>query len=315
MAAALAAAHRDTPIAARTLLQQAVPTTFGLKAAGWMTELDAATDRLVAVRETRLAVQLGGAAGTLASLGDDGPAVVAALARLLGLAEPLLPWHTDRTRVAELAGALGEAAGAVVKPARDVILLSQTEVGEVRERASGGSSTMPHKRNPVASIAAVACARRAPALAGGLLGSMDHEHERAAGAWHAEWAPLCDLLTATGAAASWLRDALEGLEVDAERMRANLDATGGLVLAERVSTELSRALGRGSAHEAIERATQQAGEHGRPFGEVLAEDPAVREHVGAQRIGELLEPEGYLGSAGVFVDRALDRHHARGSRG
>ena len=312
-AADLAAAHRDTPMAGRTLLQQAVPTTFGLKAAGWMTALDAAADRLAEVRASRLAVQLGGAAGTLASLGSDGPAVVRELARLLGLAEPLLPWHTDRTRIAELAGALGEAAGAVAKPARDVSLLSQTEVGEVREGAAGGSSTMPHKRNPVASIAALACARRAPALAGALLGSMDHEHERAAGAWHAEWAPLCDLLVATGAAASWLRECLSGLEVDTERMRSNLDATGGLVLAERVATELGRALGRGAAHEAIERAAQEAGESGRPFGEVLAADAAVREHVSPAQIDELLDPAGYLGSAGVLVDRALEAHRARGS--
>jgi 3-carboxy-cis,cis-muconate cycloisomerase len=310
-AAALARDHRDTPMAARTLLQQAVPTTFGLKAAGWLVALDAAAERLETVRATRLAVQLGGAAGTLASLGPDGPAVVRELARLLGLAEPLLPWHTDRTRIAELAGALGETAGVVAKPARDVILLSQTEVGEVREAAGGGSSTMPHKQNPVASIAALACARRAPALAGALLGSMDHEHERAAGAWHAEWAPLMDLLVAVGAAASWLRECLSGLGVDVERMRSNLDTTGGLVLAERVSTELGRALGRGVAHEAIERAAQEAGKFGRPFGEVLAEDEAVREHVSPERIDELLDPEGYLGSAGVFVDRALEAHAAR----
>jgi len=312
-AAALARSHRDTPMAARTLLQQAVPTTFGLKAAGWMVALDAADDALVAARG-RLAVQLGGAAGTLASLGTDGPAVVRELARLLGLAEPLLPWHTDRTRIAELAGALGEAAGAIAKPARDVILLSQTEIGEVREAAGGGSSTMPHKQNPVASISALACARRAPALAGALLGSMDHEHERAAGAWHAEWAPLTDLLVAVGSAASWLRACLSGLEADVERMRTNLDATGGLVLAERVSTELGRALGRGVAHEAIERAAQEAGTFGRPFGEVLAEDEAVREHVDAAQIEALLDPTGYLGSASAFVDRALEAHRARGSR-
>lgn len=312
-AAALALDHRDTPMAARTLLQQAVPTTFGLKAAGWMTALDAADDRLAEVRATRLAVQLGGAAGTLASLGAHGPDVVRELARLLGLAEPLLPWHTDRTRIGELAGALGEAAGAIAKPARDVILLSQTEVGEVHEGAGGGSSTMPHKRNPVASVSALACARRAPALAGALLGSMDHEHERAAGAWHAEWAPLMDLLVAVGAAAAWLRECLSGLEVDVERMRANLDATGGLLLAERVSTELGRALGRGVAHEAIERAAEQAGTFGRPFGEVLAEDETVREHVAAEQIDELLDPTGYLGSAGLLIDRALEAHRARTS--
>jgi 3-carboxy-cis,cis-muconate cycloisomerase len=142
---------------------------------------------------------------------------------------------------------------------------------------------------------------------------MDHEHERAAGAWHAEWAPLMDLLVAVGAGASWLRECLSGLEVDAERMRTNLDATGGLVLAERVSTELGRALGRGVAHEAIERAAQEAGRTGRPFGEVLADDEVVRAHVAAEQLDELLDPEGYLGSAGVFVDRALEAHRARRS--
>jgi 3-carboxy-cis,cis-muconate cycloisomerase len=311
-AGTLAGRWSDTPMVGRTLMQQAVPTTFGLKAAGWMVGLDAATDALVSARE-RLAVQLGGAAGTLASLGDKGPAVMHELARLLGLAEPLLPWHTDRTRIAQLAGALGETAGALAKPARDVILLSQTEVGEVVELASGGSSTMPHKRNPVAAISALACARRAPALAGGLLGSMDHEHERAAGAWHAEWAPLMDLLVAVGAAASWLRASLSDLQPDPERMRSNLDMTGGLVLAERVSTELGRVLGRGVAHDVIERAAQTAGDHGRPFGEVLAEDETVRAHLTAEEIDELLDPEGYLGSAEIFVDRALEAHRARRS--
>jgi 3-carboxy-cis,cis-muconate cycloisomerase len=144
---------------------------------------------------------------------------------------------------------------------------------------------------------------------------MAHEHERAAGAWHAEWAPLCDLLVATGAAASWLRASLEGLEVDPQRMRENLDATGGLLLAERVSTELGRTLGRDVAHAAVERAAQEAGEHGRPFGEVLAEDPAVSEHVPADEIDALLDPTGYLGSAGALVDAALQAHGARGSAG
>jgi 3-carboxy-cis,cis-muconate cycloisomerase len=311
-AADLARRWHDMPMVARTLLQQAVPTTFGLKAAGWMVALDAADDALVAARG-RLAVQLGGAAGTLASLGDDGPAVVRELARLLGLTEPLLPWHTDRTRIGQLAGALGEAAGAIAKPARDVILLSQTEVGELVEVSAGGSSTMPHKRNPVAAISALACARRAPALAGSLLASMDHEHERAAGAWHAEWAPLMDLLVAVGAAAAWLSTSLSDIEIDPERMRANLDLTGGLVLAERVSTELGRILGRGAAHEVIERAAQEAGDHGRPFGEVLAENSVVREHLSAEQVDELLDPEGYLGSAGTLVYRALEAHRARGS--
>ena len=225
-AAGLAERHRNTAIAGRTLLQQAVPTTFGLKAAGWMTALDEAVARLDAVRRERLAVQLGGAAGTLAALGDTGPDVLAALARELGLAEPVLPWHSDRTRIAELAGALGEACGAAGKPAGDVVLLAQDEVGEVREGGDpgrGGSSAMPHKRNPVAAVSALACARQAPGLVATLLASMVGEHERAAGAWQAEWRPLTDLLRFTGSAAAWTRDCLEHLEVDAGRMAANLE--------------------------------------------------------------------------------------------
>jgi 3-carboxy-cis,cis-muconate cycloisomerase len=215
-AAALARAHRDTPMIGRTLLQQAVPTTFGLKAAGWMTGLDEAAAGLA---RTRLSVQLGGAAGTLAG---NSVAVLAGLARELGLDEPVLPWHTLRGRIGELAGALGVAAGAVAKAARDVTLLAQTEVAEVREKVSGGSTSMPHKQNPVAAIAALGCALQAPALVAALLSAMTQEHERAAGAWHAEWRPLCDLLVTVGSAAAWLRAGLGDLQVDAQRMRANL---------------------------------------------------------------------------------------------
>ena len=239
-AAGLAEAHRDTPIIGRTLLQQAKPTTFGLKAAGWMLSLDDAADHLHSVR---LPVQLGGPAGTLDGVATPGGgqekggqateilatpepadalAVLAGLARQLHLDVPVLPWHTLRGRIGELAGALGVAAGVVGKAARDITLLAQTEVGEVREAAPGGSTSMPHKRNPVAAVAALGCAQQAPALVATLLAAMVQEHERAAGAWHSEWRPLCDLLITTGSAASWLRTSLEGLEVDAARMLANL---------------------------------------------------------------------------------------------
>jgi len=310
-AGALARVHRATPMAGRTLLQQAVPTTFGLVAAGWMTALDAASDRLDIVRRERLAVQLGGAAGNLASLGGHGIAVLEAMAAQLDLPAPALPWHTDRARVAELAGALAQTCGAAAKVARDVVLLSQTEVGEVREGRGGGSSTMPHKHNPVAAVCALGAARQAPGLAATLLASMEQEHQRAAGAWHAEWAPLRALLVATGSAAAWLRDCLEGLEVDPERMCANLDLTGGLLLAEHVTTALTGAIGRGSAHELVERAARAADEDTRPFADVLGEDPQVREHLGPERVAELLDPTGYLGSAPVLVDRALRAHDQR----
>jgi 3-carboxy-cis,cis-muconate cycloisomerase len=213
-ASRLAREHRDTPIAGRTLMQQALPTTFGAKAAVWASALKTSDEALAAVS---LAAQLGGPVGTF---GD--PGVVARYAADLGLEAPALPWHTDRTRVAALAGALGMTAGAIAKTAGDVVLLAQTEVGEVSEAAPGGSSSMPHKRNPVAAISARACARQAPGLVATLLACMEQEHERAAGAWHAEWAPLRALLVTTGSAASWLRTCLEGLQVHADRMRANL---------------------------------------------------------------------------------------------
>jgi 3-carboxy-cis,cis-muconate cycloisomerase len=227
----------------RTLMQQAVPTTFGLKAAGWLVALDESKRRL---SELRLAAQLGGATGNLAALGPD---VLGRFARELGLDEPVLPWHTDRTRIAELACALGEACGAMAKVAGDVILLAQTEVGEVREgvEGRGGSSTMAHKRNPVAAISARAASRQAPGLVATLLASMEHEHERAAGAWHAEWPALRALLGFTGSAAAWLRDCLENLEVDVERMRANLGDADASV---------------GAASELVDRALRAHGQRG-----------------------------------------------------
>ena len=216
-AAQLAETHRDTPIMGRTLLQAARPTTFGLKAAGWMLGLDEAADDIGRVP---LSVQLGGPVGTLADVG--GTEVVRRVARDLGLDAPVIPWHTRRGHVGELAGALGVAAGATGKPARDITLLAQTEVAEVREGRGGGSTSMPHKHNPVAAVSALGCAQQAPGYVATLLAAMVQEHERAAGAWHSEWRPLTNLLISVGSAAAWLRESLEGLQVDAERMRANL---------------------------------------------------------------------------------------------
>jgi 3-carboxy-cis,cis-muconate cycloisomerase len=296
-AAELARRHRDAPMAGRTLLQQAVPVTFGLKAAGWLAGLDDARRWLVEVRIERLAAQLGGAAGTLASLGDAGPRVLAAYAETLGLAEPVVPWHTLRGRIGELASALAVSCGAVAKVAQDVVLLSQTEVAEVREGSGGGSSAMPHKHNPVAAVCALGCARQAPGLAATLLGAMAHEHERAAGAWHAEWRPLSELLRCTGSAAAWLRECLEGLEVDEAQMRENLELTGGRLMAERVAAALAPERGGIEAKRAVKEAAD-------------SEDfrAAVAELVGEQAAAELLDPAGYLGAAGEFVDRALDAH-------
>jgi 3-carboxy-cis,cis-muconate cycloisomerase len=216
--ARLADEHRATLMAARTLLQQAVPTTFGLKTASWLVGIVHARTRLA---KERLPAQLGGAGGTLASLGERGLDVLRGYAQELGLPEPVLPWHTRRLPLAELAGALAVASGFCAKIALDLVLLAQTEVGEVREPAEGGSSTMPHKHNPVGSVLVRACAEHVHA-ATATLTRLEHEHERAAGAWHAEWKALSDALAFAGGAAAWLRETLDGLEVDAERMRANL---------------------------------------------------------------------------------------------
>jgi 3-carboxy-cis,cis-muconate cycloisomerase/3-oxoadipate enol-lactonase len=312
--ARLATDHRATAMAGRTLGQQALPTTFGLKAAGWLAALDEAAAGLDRVRRRRLAAQLGGAAGTLASLGPGGAAVAGRYAARLGLGEPALPWHTDRVRVAELAGALGAAAGAMAKVALDVTLLAQTELGEVTEAAGGdrgGSSTLPHKRNPVGAVLVTAATRRVPGLVATLLGSMAQEQERATGAWHAEWQPLAELLRLVGAAALRTRELLDGLQVHAGRMRANLEATGGLLLAERVAGELAGALGREAADDLVRRLGGEAAAGGRPFREVLMADPRVREHLDEAAVDRLLDPDGYLGSAGRFVDRSLAAHRAR----
>jgi 3-carboxy-cis,cis-muconate cycloisomerase len=230
--AQLAEAHRDTPIMGRTLLAQALPTSFGLKAAVWMNGIDEACAWLTEVRERALAVQMGG------PVGHRDPAIAARVAGELGLAEPVLPWHVVRLRPAGLAAGLAAMAGVLAKIARDATLLAQDEVGELREgggEGRGASSAMAHKRNPVAAISVLACANRVPGLAGTMLGSMAHEHERAAGAWQAEWGTLTELLRLTGSAAAWTRDLLEHLELDDERMRRHagehpdLGASGALI--------------------------------------------------------------------------------------
>ncbi len=307
-AAALAREHRDTPMVARTLLQQAVPTTFGLKTAGWLAAVLEARSRLAEVATTRLAAQLGGAAGTLAAFGDEGVALLDLYAAELGLQAPALPWHTDRTRIAELGAALAGAAGVAAKIALDVILLAQTEVGEVAEGAGGRSSTMPQKRNPARSALARASARLAGAHASVLTGGLEHEHERAAGAWQAEWDALSGALAYAGGALSAVADALESLEVDTDRMRRNLDATGGLVLAERISFLLPERLGRSEAQEVVSGAAARAAVSDASFHDELLADP--RTGLDPSELEAALDPAGYLGSAGALVDRALALYDA-----
>ena len=309
--ARLADEHRETIMAGRTLLQQALPTTFGLKVAGWLVAVLEGRRRLLEVRDRRLAAQLGGAAGTLASLGESGVSVLGEFARELGLVEPVVPWHADRTRVAEIGGVLSLVGGILGKVSLEVILMSQTEVGEVTEPAGegrGGSSTLPHKRNPILSVTAAANVRRVRALAQALYGSMVGEHERAAGAWHAEWEVLSDALALTGGAAAAVREVTQGMEVHPERMRHNLEETGGMLMAENVVTVVADRLGRLQAHEVVESAARRAADGGKPFREELLAEPVLREHLSAWEIDAALDPAGYLGSAGPFIDRALERY-------
>ena len=379
-AAGLAAAHRDTVMIGRTLLQQAVPVTFGLVAAGWLTALDEARRWLARIQRDRLAVQFGGAAGTLASLGDAGPGVAVLLAEELGLGLPVLPWHTDRLRIVELASALAGACAALGKVGRDVTLLAQSEVAEVSEGDAGqpdgpggparpggqaghggqadpggharsgapgrpagldrrgghaglaaqagagatgpdqhgtrrgGSSAMPHKRNPVAAIVVLGCARQAPGLLASVMASAEQELQRAAGAWHAEWQPLSGLLTLTGSAAAWAAQLLSGLRVDAARMRANLEASGGLPLAENVAALLAPALGPLPAHDLVARASSRATAAGGNLGEALRASDLASQIAAAgitpEQVAARLDPASYLGSAGRFVDAALAAHRA-----
>ncbi len=306
--AALAERHRATPMAGRTILQQALPITFGLKAARWLALVTRQIHKLRTLRTEMLAVQFGGAAGTLASLGQDGPRVVTLLAEELGLPEPDLPWHGERDRVAEIAAGLGIVAGAMGKIASDIILLSQTEVGEAQEATApgkGGSSTLPHKRNPVDTIAAVAAARLALGLVPVVLASLIQEHERAVGGWQSEWAALPDLFRATAGAVDRVRLTVQGLEVNAERMRANLDLTRGLLMAESLSMALAPRLGRQAAHHVVQAASKAAVERSTDLRTAVLDDTQIRSALSTEEIDRALDPAAYLGSSDVFVARAL----------
>lgn len=327
--ARLAVAHRNTPMAGRTLTQHAVPTTFGLKAAGWRALILDARDRLSAVRES-LPAQLGGAAGTLAVFGaftpvgaadagaeasgtvaaeDDGPGLplLQAFANELGLAEPLLPWHNLRTPIADLAGALAFTAGALGKLAADVLTLSRTEIGEVTEGQGGGSSTIPQKANPVRATLIVAAARRAPGLAATLYGSLVAEDERPAGAWHAEWEPLRELLRLVGGAAYAAAELTDGLRVVPYAMRENLQLTDGLIVAERLAAVFAERIGRKRAKEVLVNAAARARAETTDLADVLADVLDEEPELAGLDLSELADPARYTGCAGSLTDRALDR--------
>lgn len=305
--ARLAARHRDTLMAGRTHLQQALPTTFGLKVASWLQPLLGDVARLDALRPRVERLQFGGAVGTLASLGDRGIAVSEALAAGLGLAMPAAPWHACRDGVAEAACALGLLCGGLAKIATDVVLLAQTEVDEVAEpylAGRGGSSTMPQKRNPIASEYILASARVVQALVPVMLGAMAADHERATGPWQAEPLALPQAFVLTHGALLHARALAEGLVVNPERMRQNLDRAGGLIMAEAVMMGLAPKLGREAAHHAVKHACDAALAGCKSLYDALMAEPEIAA-VGGDAVRAMLEPGAYLGSTGAFVDRVV----------
>jgi len=295
--------HATTVMLSRTLLQAAVPTIFGLKVAGWLGAVRRDHARIDSAFEEALVLQFGGAAGTLASLGDKGIAVGQALARELSLSYPDAPWHTHRDRLAALMCALGIMVGSLGKMARDISLLMQNEVAEVAEpvaKGRGGSSAMPHKQNPVGCTLTLAAAYRVPGLVSSFLSSMVQEHERATGGWQSEWATVSSIVQETSLAVAAMVEVAEGLTVDADAMRANLNATRGTIVAERATIMLSEKLGRDVASSLVTRALEQASAKHRDFVDVLGEMPEVTATLGETRLKDLRLPERYLGVAEQF---------------
>ncbi|MCF9003859.1 3-carboxy-cis,cis-muconate cycloisomerase [Pseudomonas syringae] len=303
--------HAGTPLAGRTWLQQATPVTLGMKIAGWLGAVTRHRQRLNEIKPRLLCLQFGGASGSLAALGDQAFSVAEALADELQLALPEQPWHTQRDRLVEFAGLLGLIAGSLGKLGRDMSLLMQTEVGEVFEPSApgkGGSSTMPHKRNPVGAAVMISTATRAPGLVATMLAAMPQEHERSLGLWHAEWETLPELCCLVSGSLQQALQVIPGLQVDAERMAINLQSTKGLVLAEAVSIALAQRIGRDAAHHLVEQCCRRAVEQGAHLRQVLGETPQVSEQFSSDELDRLLDPAHYLGQARHWVERAVAEH-------
>ena len=309
--------HRATPLVGRTWLQQALPVTLGLKLCGTLGAVDRHQQRIALLRARVSQLQFGGAAGTLASLGARGMAVESALAADLGLDIADTPWHTQRDTICEVATALGLVTATLGKLARDLSLLAQTEVAEVFEPAApgrGGSSTMPHKRNPVGAAIALAAAVQVPGLVGTMLSAAVQEHERGLGDWPAEWDTLPQIAMLAAGALDAMSSTVSGLDVDAQRMAANLDITHGQIMAEAIQMALAPVLGRDVAHSLVGAACRRAVADGRHLREVLGDDPKVRAALDAAALARLFEPLAYLGSADAFIERVLSRHQALQSK-
>jgi 3-carboxy-cis,cis-muconate cycloisomerase len=305
--------HAGVPMSGRTWLQQATPVTLGAKIAGWLGSITRHRQRLKELKPRLLCLQFGGASGSLAALGEMAFPIAESLARELKLNLPDQPWHTQRDRLVEFAGFLGLVAGSLGKIGRDISLMMQTEAAEVFEPAAagkGGSSTMPHKRNPVGAAVMIGAATRAPGLVATMLSAMPQEHERSLGLWHAEWETLPELCCVVSGSLQQALAVIPGLEVDAQRMLQNLDLTHGLVLAEAVSIALAQRMGRDAAHHLIERCCRRAVEQGKHLREVLGAEPEVTAQLSSQALDNLLNPTHYLGQSKRWVKRAVADHQA-----
>jgi len=309
--AAQARRHATAVLPGRTWLQQALPITLGVKLAAFVEALDRHRDRIASLREYALVLQFGGAAGTLASLHDKGLAVCEALGNELHLGVPDMPWHTQRDRLCDVAATLGMLTATLGKLGRDLSLLAQTEVGEIDEPAApgrGGSSTMPQKRNPVGASIALAAAVRVPGLVATMLMAAVQEHERGLGDWPAEWETLPQIVLLTAGALDAMAEVAEGLDVHADRMRANLEITNGLIFAEAAQMALAPAIGRDAAHSLVASACRRAAAQGAHLRDILEADPKVSRVLDRNAIAKLFDPAGYLGASGAFLQRALARH-------
>jgi 3-carboxy-cis,cis-muconate cycloisomerase len=308
--AELSRRYRDTAMAGRSNLQQAVPLTFGFKTAALLAAMQRHRERLAQLRPRVLVGEFGGAVGTLASLGKDGLKVQAALMEELGLGQPEIAWHTVRDRIGEVACFLGLLTGTLGKISMDVKLLMQTEVAEVYEpfhEARGSSSTMPQKRNPISCLyihSTVALVRQHVAA---LLEAAVADHERSTGPWEIEWISLPEIFLLTSGALAQTKLLVSGLEVDAERMRANLDLTKGMIVSEAVMMELGPHLGRQRAHDLVYDICRKVAATGEPLVELLAQNAEIAKHLTRAELDRMCDPAGYLGLAGEMVDNVLAR--------